>query len=170
MGNKNWNGISSFLPTEWTQSIMVALSLWGICSTKQDFCQSLKLVCLLNRKLRWYLIILVRIFKCERVPDSTIDRLINTISDRCRIPSCFGGGAVQLRPDVVTPVLIVPTCLCLATLHPVMTVMVFLFMPLFVLTFHAFWRRQKKNRRTCFFYYWGITSVISCYCVFQVSW
>ncbi|XP_059173191.1 palmitoyltransferase ZDHHC23-like [Physella acuta] len=108
-----------------------------------------------------------RIFKCEKVPDSTIDRLINTISDRCRIPSCFGGGAVQLRPDVVAPVLIVPTCLCLATLHPVMTVVVFLFMPLFVLTFHALWRRQKKNRRTYFFYYWGITSVISCYCVFQ---
>nr|KAI8734506.1 palmitoyltransferase ZDHHC23 [Biomphalaria glabrata] len=108
-----------------------------------------------------------KMFKCERVPDTTIDRLVNTISDRCRIPSCFGSGAVKLRPDVITPILVVPTCLLLATLHPVMTFAVFLFMPLFVLLFHSLWRRRGKSRRTLFFYSWGITSVISSYLVFQ---
>lgn len=108
-----------------------------------------------------------KIFKCERIPESTIDRLINTISDRCRLPSCFGGGAVKLRPDVVTPVVVIPTCLCLATLHPIMTLITFLFMPAFVLIFHALWRRRQRNTRTLFFYSWGITSVISSYLVFQ---
>uniref|UniRef100_A0A0B7A792 Palmitoyltransferase n=1 Tax=Arion vulgaris TaxID=1028688 RepID=A0A0B7A792_9EUPU len=108
-----------------------------------------------------------RIFKCERVPDSTIDRMLNTISDRCRLPTCFGRGAVKLRPDVITPAIVVPGSLILATLHPVMTVLCFLFMPLFIVTFHALWRRSDKNRRSLFFFSWGVTSVITSYLVFQ---
>lgn len=110
-----------------------------------------------------------RIFKCERVPESTIDYLLSTISDRCRLPACTGRGAVKLRPDVIVPAIVIPSCLCLATLHPVITAVCFLFMPFFIITFHALWRRSEKHRRTLFFYSWGLTSVISSYLVFQVS-
>ncbi|BFZ25640.1 hypothetical protein BsWGS_28680 [Bradybaena similaris] len=108
-----------------------------------------------------------KIFKCERLPESTIDRLLNTISDRCRLPTCFGQGAVKLRPDVATPAIVVPLCLVLATIHPVMTVLCFTFMPLFIVTFHTLWRRKDKHRRSLFFYSWGLSSVLSAYVVFQ---
>ncbi|XP_005096754.1 palmitoyltransferase ZDHHC23 [Aplysia californica] len=108
-----------------------------------------------------------KIFKCENIPQSTIDRLFDTVADRLRLPSCLGHGAVKLKLDVAIPVVMVPTCLCLATLHPVMTVLVFLFMPLFLGGFHALWRRKSRDKRTSLFYVWGCTSVISSYVVFQ---
>ncbi|RUS80150.1 hypothetical protein EGW08_012073 [Elysia chlorotica] len=108
-----------------------------------------------------------KIFKCEPVPDSTVDKLLSVLGDRLRVPTFFGAGAVKVRPDILTPILVVPSCLYLATLHPVMTIAVFAFMPCFIVFFHALWRRAQQDAPTFFFYSWGLTSVISAYVVFQ---
>lgn len=108
-----------------------------------------------------------RCLTCQGVPTSTMDRLLNTLADRCRLPSVTGRGAVKVRLDVVTPIIVVPSCLLFASLGPVATVMAFIFMPVFILVFYQVWRRQG-HRRTSFFFAWGLTSVITCYMVFQV--
>lgn len=108
-----------------------------------------------------------RCLTCKGVPVTTMDRLLNTLADRCRLPSLTGRGAVKVRIDVITPVVVIPCCLLFASLGPVATVISFLFMPVFVLLFYQVWRRQG-NRRTSFFFAWGLTSVICCYLVFQV--
>ncbi|GFS21470.1 palmitoyltransferase [Elysia marginata] len=108
-----------------------------------------------------------KIFKCEPVPDSTLDKLLSVLGDRLRIPTFFGAGAVKIRPDIFTPMFVVPSCLYLATLHPIMTMAVFAFMPCFIVTFHALWRRAYRDAPTNFFYSWGLTSVLSSYVVFQ---
>ena len=110
-----------------------------------------------------------RLFKCEPVPDSTLDKLLSVLGDRLRVPTFFGQGAVKIKPDIFTPIFVVPSCLYLATLHPIMTMAMFAFMPCFIITFHALWRRAHRDAPTTFFYSWGLTSVISAYAVFQVS-
>ncbi|KAK7499807.1 hypothetical protein BaRGS_00008898 [Batillaria attramentaria] len=97
-----------------------------------------------------------RCVTCQGVPVSTMDRLLNTLADRCRLPSITGRGAVKVRLDVVTPVIVVPCSLLFASLGPLATVIAFLFMPIFVLVFYQVWRRQG-NRRTSFFFAWGLT-------------
>ncbi|XP_076438179.1 palmitoyltransferase ZDHHC23-like [Babylonia areolata] len=107
-----------------------------------------------------------RLLTCRAVPTTTMDRLLSTVADRCRVPSFLGQGALKVRVDVVTPVLVVPTCLLFASLGPTATLLAFVFMPAFLLLFYQVWRRQGHGR-TPFFFSWGLTSVITCYLVFQ---
>ncbi|KAK7105372.1 palmitoyltransferase ZDHHC23-like [Littorina saxatilis] len=107
-----------------------------------------------------------RLFKCQSVQTSTMDRLLTTLADRCRVPSLTGKGAVKLRLDVVTPIIMVPSLLLFASLGPTATVIAFSVMPVFLLLFYQVWRRQG-HRRTPFFFSWGLTSVLTCYLVFQ---
>lgn len=73
---------------------------------------------------------------CHVVPSSTVDQIMNTLADRCRVPSLTGKGAVKVRMDIVTPVVMVPSCLLFASLGPTATVLAFLLMPAFIIIFY----------------------------------
>lgn len=108
-----------------------------------------------------------RCITCQSVPQETMERLFKTLEDRCRLPGILGQGAVKLRLDVVVPVITIPTCLFLATLGPVMTVLMLSIMPVFLLWFYRLWKRNTKRERTLFFYSWGLMSVVTIFVVFE---
>lgn len=97
----------------------------------------------------------------------TQNKIHDDIADRCRIPGFCGQGAVKLPLDVVTPVIALPICLCIATMGPITTVFVMLVMPIFMLFFYKAWRLNHKTR-TKFFFAWGVTSCVLMFLVFQV--
>ncbi|KAL8600294.1 hypothetical protein ACOMHN_060912 [Nucella lapillus] len=107
-----------------------------------------------------------RVVTCRAVSPSTLHSLWSTLSDRCRLPWVSGRGAVRVRLDVVTPVLVVPCILLLASLGPRASVLAFLLMPTFLILFYQVWRRQGQGR-TSFFFAWGLSSVVTCCVVFQ---
>ncbi|KAJ8316434.1 hypothetical protein KUTeg_006448 [Tegillarca granosa] len=104
---------------------------------------------------------------CRRITPGTQNKIHDDIADRCRIPGFCGQGAVKLPLDVVTPVIVIPVCLCMATMGPVMTVFVMLVMPIFMLFFYKAWRLNHKTR-TKFFFAWGVTSCVLMFLVFQI--
>lgn len=90
-----------------------------------------------------------------------------TIADRCRIPWCGGNGAIQVRLDVIVPIIVVPSCILLGTIGPIMTVGALIAMPFLMFIFYRMWRRQHTKVRTKFFSTWANTSIIFSYFVFQ---
>ncbi|XP_060071996.1 palmitoyltransferase ZDHHC23-like [Ylistrum balloti] len=108
-----------------------------------------------------------RCITCQRIPPRMQARILNTISDRCRIPGIFGHGAMQLRLDIIAPLVMVPFCIFIATIGPIMTVLSLLLMPIFMLLFYRSWRRNTEKTRTPFFFIWGLVSVILMFVTFQ---
>jgi hypothetical protein len=76
-----------------------------------------------------------------------MDRLLFTLADRCRLPTFTGKGAVKVRVDIVTPVVVVPSLLLFASLGPVATVMSFVAMPVFLLLFYQVRSSGVEERR-----------------------
>ncbi|KAK6172178.1 hypothetical protein SNE40_015897 [Patella caerulea] len=107
-----------------------------------------------------------RLLTCRAVPTETLQRLWATIHDRCRIPWFSGKGAIQVKLDVIVPMIMVPACLSFGTLGYFATIAVLMFMPIFMLTFYTIWRRQG-HKRTPFFFVWGLTSVVFSFLVFS---
>ncbi|XP_041373295.1 palmitoyltransferase ZDHHC23-like [Gigantopelta aegis] len=106
-----------------------------------------------------------RCLTCNSVSSSTMQRVVETLSDRCRIPWIDGKGAVKAKLDIVVPIVAIPLALMFATISVAATVATFICLPLFMLTFYRIWRRLG-NRQTSFFYVWALTSVIFSYFVF----
>ncbi|KAK3592275.1 hypothetical protein CHS0354_037565 [Potamilus streckersoni] len=110
-----------------------------------------------------------RCFKCESVPNETIQRFLNDISDRCRIPGLTGKGAIRVDIEVAGPVCLVPISLLVATYGPVTTFFIlFLILPLLMYQLYKCWKKQTHKTRTKFFYAWGLTSFILMYLVYEL--
>ncbi|XP_033757828.1 palmitoyltransferase ZDHHC23-like [Pecten maximus] len=108
-----------------------------------------------------------RCITCQRISPRMQARILNTVSDRCRIPGILGHGATKLRLDIIVPMVTVPLCVLIATTGPIMTVLSLSFMPLFMLFFYRTWRRNSEKTRTPFFFIWGLVSVILMFVTFQ---
>ena len=93
--------------------------------------------------------------------------IMETIADRCRIPWYSGTGAIQMRLDVIIPIILLPSCILLGTISPVMTIGALISMPLLMFIFYRMWRRQHSKVRTKFFSTWANTSIVFSYFVFQ---
>ncbi|XP_046376171.2 palmitoyltransferase ZDHHC23-like [Haliotis rufescens] len=108
-----------------------------------------------------------RCITCRPVSNSTMQQIVSTLVDRCRFPWCSGKGAVKIRMDTITPIVMVPVCLLIGTISFVATVAMLMFMPMFMLTFYVVWKRTG-NHQTQFFFLWGCTSVVFCFLIFIV--
>lgn len=104
---------------------------------------------------------------CHKVQSSTMKNITATVADRCRIPWCGGSGAIQVRLDVIVPIIVVPSCILLGTIGPIMTVGALIAMPFLMFIFYRMWRRQHTKVRTKFFSTWANTSIVFSYFVFQ---
>lgn len=104
--------------------------------------------------------------RCHPVPKKTLDDMLDTIGDRCRLPWCFGKGAIQIRLDTAVPILLVPCSILIATLGPLYTALSFFSLP-FVLYF--FYRLLTKDSliRTEIFYIFGLTSIFLMFYTFE---
>jgi len=109
-----------------------------------------------------------RCLKCERVPNSLVDRFLDTLADRCRLPGITGGGAVKVDLELATPLIVIPTSLVLASSGPISTVIVLLFLPVFCAFFYKTWKRRTNKKRTKFFFVWGLISLVFMYLLFEI--
>ncbi|CAD5116483.1 DgyrCDS5364 [Dimorphilus gyrociliatus] len=104
--------------------------------------------------------------RCKPIPQKTLNDMIDTIGDRCRLPMCFGKGAIQIRLDTAIPVLLVPSSILLATLGPYFTAFSFCTLPLMIYFFYRVLTRDKLIR-TDIFYTFGLTSVFLMFYTFE---
>ncbi|XP_014771461.1 palmitoyltransferase ZDHHC23 isoform X1 [Octopus bimaculoides] len=104
---------------------------------------------------------------CKEIPSDTMRNITTTISDRCRIPWCCGHGAIQVRLDVIVPVVVVPSCILIGTVGPITTIVTLIFMPIIMLVSYHLWRRHHSNMRTKLFSTWANISILFSYFVFQ---
>ncbi|XP_060564187.1 palmitoyltransferase ZDHHC23-B-like isoform X2 [Ruditapes philippinarum] len=109
-----------------------------------------------------------RVFKCEKIPTSLVDRLFETIVDRCRVPGLSGGGATQINLEVAIPVLVIPISLMICAVGPISTGCILACLPYFCFFFYRTWKRKTKKTRTKFFFAWGVTSLLFMYFLFEV--
>ncbi|KAH3801824.1 palmitoyltransferase ZDHHC23-B-like [Dreissena polymorpha] len=109
-----------------------------------------------------------RFFKCETIPSSLIDRFLDTLSDRCRIPGLTGGGAIKVNLELATPIIIIPASLSLAAIGPITTGFILIFLPCFCVAFYQIWRKRTQKLRTKFFLVWGIFSLVFMYFLFEM--
>ncbi|GAB1602411.1 palmitoyltransferase ZDHHC23-like isoform X1 [Argonauta hians] len=104
---------------------------------------------------------------CKEIPSDTMNNLIATVSDRCRFPWCCGHGAIQVRLDVIAPVIVVPSCILISTIGPTTTIITLIAMPIIMFVCYQMWRRHHANTRTKFFSSWANISILLSYIVFQ---
>ncbi|WAR31145.1 ZDH23-like protein [Mya arenaria] len=109
-----------------------------------------------------------RCFKCESIPPSLIDNFLDTLGDRCRIPGITGGGALRVNLELATPLVVIPTSLILASIGPITTFCVLLFLPCFCAFFYSTWKRRTNKLRTKFFFIWGLVSLVFMYILFEL--
>ncbi|KAK2190597.1 hypothetical protein NP493_75g09010 [Ridgeia piscesae] len=101
---------------------------------------------------------------CKDVSPESSQKLIATIEDRCRLPWLYG--AIQIKLDVVLPMLAVPSGLLLASVSLFWTVVAAVIFPTLLLLFYRVWTRQLRHRRSQLFYIWGVTSLVITYYIF----
>ncbi|XP_072049209.1 palmitoyltransferase ZDHHC23-like isoform X2 [Amphiura filiformis] len=93
---------------------------------------------------------------------------METILDRLRIPTFFGAGAKRLDKlfdtTALPPILVIPLWLQLSSYHPLVTLLLFLLIPLCILVYFVLVLRHR--RRTQFFMSWGLMSTLYIYYVF----
>ena len=109
-----------------------------------------------------------RCFKCQKIPTSLVDRFLDTVMDRLRLPGIIGGGATRIDLEVATPVIMIPASLALAANGPIMTMIILTFLPYFCFFFYRTWTRKTKRPRTKFFFVWGLVSIIYMYTLFEI--
>jgi len=106
-----------------------------------------------------------RCLTCRKVPPEVTERLCSTVEDRCRIP--WKGGAIRLRPDIICPIILVPSSMLLASISPVWTIIAFSGMFSLLFIFYRAWRhRRLGGRRTRIFFVFGMTSISAMYYTF----
>lgn len=108
-----------------------------------------------------------RCFKCQKIPTSLVDKFIDNVLDRLRLPSLTGGGAIRVNLEVATPIVVIPVALTIATIGKITTCVVLSVLPYFCFFFYRTWKRRNKKSRTKFFYVWGVMSVIYMYIIFE---
>lgn len=108
-----------------------------------------------------------RCFKCQKIPTSLVDKFIDNLLDRLRLPGLTGGGATRVSLDVATPIVVIPMALISATLGPIITCIVLAILPYFCFFFYRTWKRRMNRSRTQFFFVWGVMSVIYMYIIFE---
>ncbi|XP_046879314.1 palmitoyltransferase ZDHHC23-B [Hypomesus transpacificus] len=101
-------------------------------------------------------------------PDS-MSHLMNTVSDRVRVPWLWGG-ARRADLSVVPPLVLLPVFLHLAALHPLLGVIVLTALPVLVLWYYYITHRKKG--RTLFFLSLALFSLAYMYFLFlsEVYW
>uniref|UniRef100_A0A0A9Y7X6 Palmitoyltransferase n=1 Tax=Lygus hesperus TaxID=30085 RepID=A0A0A9Y7X6_LYGHE len=97
-----------------------------------------------------------RLVTCQKVPKTIIWKIFSTATNRMRVP--WRGGAVQISLDSVAPVLLIPVILLIAAHGPMMSVITFSFLPLFLLYTHFLFMKIKPHNS--FFLSWTITSTV----------
>ncbi|BES94146.1 DHHC palmitoyltransferase [Nesidiocoris tenuis] len=97
-----------------------------------------------------------RFVTCRRIPRTLLRKIFLTAVDRMRIP--WRGGAVQISLDAVAPIFLLPMFVILAAHGPWMSVVVFSFLPLFLLYAHFLFIKLKPQNH--FFISWTITSTV----------
>ncbi|XP_078605954.1 palmitoyltransferase ZDHHC23-like isoform X2 [Branchiostoma floridae x Branchiostoma japonicum] len=98
-----------------------------------------------------------RVFKRQKVPSSNYEALYMTLEDRLRIPWCSGKGAKQVNPQVIPPLLLVPLSLNIAAIHPLLTAVVLVLLPILLIRYY--FRFIKIRQSGPFFLSWGLVSV-----------
>ncbi|XP_078685943.1 palmitoyltransferase ZDHHC23-like isoform X1 [Branchiostoma floridae x Branchiostoma belcheri] len=98
-----------------------------------------------------------RVFKRQKVPTSNYEALYMTLEDRLRIPWCSGRGAKQVNPQVIPPLILVPLSLNIAAIHPLLTAVVLVLLPIFLIRYY--FRYIKIRQSGPFFLSWGLVSV-----------
>ena len=73
----------------------------------------------------------------------------------------------QVNVDVVLPAIVIPTGILIGTLHPALTCLALVFMPLALITSYRIWLGMKKKPRTRLFFSWGLVSVAQMFMTFQ---
>ncbi|XP_045187829.2 palmitoyltransferase ZDHHC23-B-like isoform X2 [Mercenaria mercenaria] len=109
-----------------------------------------------------------RLFRCEKIPTSLVDRFLDTVMDRCRIPGFSGGGATQVNFEIVTPIVVIPISLMLCAIGPISSFLILSCFPYFCFFFYRTWRRKTNKTRTKFFFVWGLTSLLFMYFLFEM--
>jgi len=107
-----------------------------------------------------------RVVSGREVKSEMIREIIDVVEERLRLP--WRGGAVRIPLGKVLPIIMLPSLLWVATLHPLMLVIVFLLMlPMLFLTVV---RTVIKHRpKTQFFLFWSYTSAAYLFYVYQVK-
>jgi len=107
-----------------------------------------------------------RMVSGREVKSEMVREIIDVVEERLRFP--WRGGAVRIPLGKVLPIIMIPSLMWLATLHPYMLVITFLLLlPLLLLTVV---RTIIKHRpKTQFFLFWSYTSAAYLFYVYQVK-
>lgn len=109
-----------------------------------------------------------RCCRCQSITDADVDRLFNSMQDRCRFPSFSGRGAIQIRLDLVVPLIMIPLGLFLSSNGSYFMYFVFPLYALTLLGYYRLWKRRTKRTKSRFFFSWAVTSCLTLYYVFQI--
>lgn len=104
-----------------------------------------------------------RLITCRRLPRRTCTRIMATVSDRLRIP--WKNGAVKISIDMLAPTVLLPCALICATLSVWISVIIFTFIPIFLMYSHYFYMKCRSN--TNFFLSWAVSSIVLVFLVFE---
>ncbi|XP_014249325.1 palmitoyltransferase ZDHHC23 isoform X2 [Cimex lectularius] len=104
-----------------------------------------------------------RLISCQRVPSDLLMKVMIKSNDRLRIP--WKGGARKFNKDAILPIFVLPLSLLWAAQGWWMSVLIFPFMPLFLLYAHLLY--MELYPQTYFFYVWNIASTLVTCCVFE---
>ncbi|XP_064138202.1 palmitoyltransferase ZDHHC23 isoform X1 [Loxodonta africana] len=103
-----------------------------------------------------------RWIQCKSVQPETCERIVDTVSDRLRIPWLRGARKVNL--SIVPPLIVLPVLLHVASWHFLLGVLVLISLPVLALWYYYLTHRRKE--RTLFFLSLGLFSLGYMYYVF----
>ncbi|XP_065598151.1 palmitoyltransferase ZDHHC23 isoform X2 [Cyrtonyx montezumae] len=103
-----------------------------------------------------------RWLSCRSLPPGALERIADTVADRCRVP--WFAGAVKINVSLVPPLLLLPVFLHVAALHFLLGLVVLTSLPAVVLWYYYLTHRRKE--RTLFFLSLGLFSLGYMYYVF----
>uniref|UniRef100_A0A8C3L3J3 Palmitoyltransferase n=1 Tax=Chrysolophus pictus TaxID=9089 RepID=A0A8C3L3J3_CHRPC len=99
---------------------------------------------------------------CRSLPPGALERIADTVADRCRVP--WFAGAVKINVSLVPPMVLLPVFLHIAALHFLLGLVVLTSLPAVVLWYYYLTHRRKE--RTLFFLSLGLFSLAYMYYVF----
>uniref|UniRef100_A0A8C9L4Y3 Palmitoyltransferase n=2 Tax=Pavo cristatus TaxID=9049 RepID=A0A8C9L4Y3_PAVCR len=99
---------------------------------------------------------------CRSLPPGALERIADTVADRCRVP--WFAGAVKINVSLVPPMVLLPVFLHIAALHFLLGLVVLTSLPAVVLWYYYLTHRRKE--RTLFFLSLGLFSLGYMYYVF----
>jgi len=105
------------------------------------------------------------LFAGQGLSDSSVGEILTVIEDRLRLP--FKGGALRLPLGKVLPVILLPSLLYIASLHPLLLLFSSLLLP--VLFFVALRLLFKHRPQSQFFLYWSYSSAACLIYLYEVK-